>query len=376
MDAGPTRQQVGTGSTGTTAANAEAAATPHGTPAPSPSSPEPAKTCSWSACGRELSADAAQNKRCGRCKSEFYCGRACQKKHWKEGGHKLACEEPPCCTICLEGGEEPLPIQRGCGCRGDMGLAHTACLAKMNAHKAKGHHVGWYKCPTCRQWYTGAMRLALARALMHRLRLRRRDDDDRLGAEDILGTALFGAGEFAEAEKVQTRLLAARKRVSGKEHPDTLDATTNLANTYNCQSKLAEAEELQVWVLAASKRVRGQEHPDTLNAAHSLANTHRGQGKLAEAEELQLWALAAMKRVRGKEHPNTLNAANNLAITYSHQGRLAEAEELLAWVLAVSVRVRGKQHPETIRAADNLDVVVNVTHAVQSRLLETAASMA
>ncbi|KAJ7388750.1 hypothetical protein OS493_035860 [Desmophyllum pertusum] len=32
-------------------------------------------------------------KRCARCHVTLYCGRECQKEHWKKGGHKQRCEE-------------------------------------------------------------------------------------------------------------------------------------------------------------------------------------------------------------------------------------------------------------------------------------------
>ena len=346
-------------SNSTTPAPAEEAAAT-APPASIPSPPPPAKTCSWAACGRELSADAAQNKRCSRCKSEFYCARACQKKHWGEGGHKDACEEPPCCNICLEGGDEPLPIQRGCACRGDAGLAHTACLAKANAHKADGFHQGWAECPTCGQWYTGAMQLVLARTLAHRMRLRHRNDrslanlEHRTLADERLGGALRVAGEHAEAISVQKRVISVTTRVLGKEHPSTLDAVGNLSATYYKQGRFAEAEELQVRVLEASKRVRTTEHPETLVSAGNLAATYSRQGRFAEAEKLETWVLEVRERERGKDHKCTLNAVNNLAVTYFNQGRLAEADALQVRVLEVSERVLGDQHPDTIRAADNL----------------------
>ena len=299
----PPASASGGSSTGTSAtgAGAEAAAaaahTSHsGTPTPSP---EPPLACSWAACGRLLP-DPTQRRRCGRCKNEFYCDRACQKEHWGAGGHKEDCEEPPCCTLCLDGGDEPLPVQRGCACRGDVGLAHAACLDKMNAHTAEGYHNGWRECPTCGQHYTGAMELALARALVYRLRRRRRDDNDRLRADHVLGNALEGAGECVEAI------------------------------TYEKQGRLAEAEELQAGALAASERVRGTEHPKTLWAAGNLAWTYFKQGKLTEAEELQAGVLTTSERVLGKNHPDTVRAAGNLAAMCDMQGRFAEAEELLA----------------------------------------------
>ena len=76
---------------GAPAAAAETAKPAQETPPP----PQP-KTCAWVACGKPLVGDARDKNRCTRCKQAWYCGRACQKKHWNEGGHKKECEEPPC----------------------------------------------------------------------------------------------------------------------------------------------------------------------------------------------------------------------------------------------------------------------------------------
>jgi len=46
-----------------------------------------AATCSN--CGQAVE----KLKRCGRCYVTLYCGRECQKEHWKKGGHKDKCEE-------------------------------------------------------------------------------------------------------------------------------------------------------------------------------------------------------------------------------------------------------------------------------------------
>ena len=32
-------------------------------------------------------------KRCARCHVTLYCGKECQKEHWKKGGHKQRCQE-------------------------------------------------------------------------------------------------------------------------------------------------------------------------------------------------------------------------------------------------------------------------------------------
>ena len=32
-------------------------------------------------------------KRCARCQVTYYCGKECQRQHWKQGNHKAVCEE-------------------------------------------------------------------------------------------------------------------------------------------------------------------------------------------------------------------------------------------------------------------------------------------
>ena len=324
------------------------------------------QTCSWAACGSELSGEAAAKFRCSRCKREHYCSRTCQKRHWGRGGHKVACAEPPCCTICLDGGDEPVPIQRGCACRGDAGLAHVACLAEAAARKAGGQHVGWSQCTTCGQQYTGAMELGLQRELVHRLRTRPRHDLGRLCAEGNLGNALRELGQLAEAADVLARVLRTMKRAYGEDNASTLGTASMLAVTYRHQGKLAEGEKLLVWVLEANTRLNGKEHPDTLDATTNLANIYSKQDRLAEAEELQVEALRANTRVHGIEHLATMNATTNLATTYGEQGKHADAEELRTGVLAVSRRVLGAEHPTTLHCAGNLAF----SYTQQGRLAE------
>ena len=311
------------------------------------------KFCAWAGCGKPL---PGKRKRCNRCRRAWYCDQACQKKHWQEGGHRKVCEEPPCCTICLDGGEDPEPIQCGCACRGDAGLAHVACRAEVAARKQPGIHDGWTICPTCGQDYTGAMAVGLAREHVSQLGTRRRDDAHRLGAANNLGHALMYAGELAEAADVLAGVLVAAKRVFGKEHPNTLSAAANLANTYSEQGKLAEAEELQDWVLEATRRANGKEHLDTLRSIGDLAATYQMQGRFAEAEALLVKVLEVRRRVLGPDHPEALTAATNLATAFVCQSKLAEAVALQEETLATSRRVLGAGHRDTLAAAKNLAV--------------------
>ena len=342
---------------------AAAAVEPHALPA---ATAPAAHVCAWEECAQPFPADLVGQSKCSRCKQAIYCNRTCQKRHWSRGGHKQACVEAPSCNICLDGGDDPVPIQRGCACRGDAGLAHVACLAEVAARKADGQHKGWNQCPTCGQDYTGAMYLGLQRELVHRLHTRPRHDGGRLCAEANLGNALRGAGMFAEAADVLARVLRTMKRAYGEDNASTLGTANLLGVTYRQQGKLTEGEKLLVWVLEANTRLNGKEHPHTLDATANLATTYSQQGRLAEAEELQVEALRAFVRVQGKEHPWTMDAITNLANTYSRQGKHAEAEELRTGVLAVSRRVLGAEHPDTLLYTGNLAI----TYVKQGRFAE------
>ena len=63
------------------------------------------------------------------------------------------------CRICLDSEGDPKPIQCGCACRGEAGLAHIECNIVAAEHFSTGFHKGWYHCSTCNQDYTGEMHL-------------------------------------------------------------------------------------------------------------------------------------------------------------------------------------------------------------------------
>ena len=180
------------------------------------------------------------------------------------------------CNICLDGSEEPPPIQRGCCCRGDGGLAHLACMVQLAAHndEQEGCWGGWWECGTCKEDFTGAMQHGLALTWWARVEDRDEEDAARLAAAGNFADSHRAQGNLAEAAVLQVQVLSVQKRVRGEEHPATLAAAVNLALTYADQGRLAEAAELQEEVLAIEKRVLGEEHPDTLASTSNLALTY------------------------------------------------------------------------------------------------------
>ena len=312
------------------------------------------------------------------------------------GGHKLVCEEAPSCTICLDGGDAPLPMQRGCACRGDAGLAHVACQARAAAHKgAGGWNQAWAVCPTCGQPYTGGMQLGLAHEAVRQLEKRGPEDDDCLCARRNLCDALMDAGDLGGAGVLLREVLAIRRRVWGRTDPatrntacvlaivlkrqghhagavalyreflaatpaeeqeseSTLAAKGNLAIALSAMGDHAEAEALLRGVHATKERLHGPDDARTLTTAVQLGAALQRQGKDAEAEAIHRPALAAQRHVLGPDHPRTLTAASNLALCLFTQGQHAEAEELLRGVLAAEQRTKGPNHAATLQTASVL----------------------
>jgi tetratricopeptide (TPR) repeat protein len=257
------------------------------------------------------------------------------------------------CTICL--GSDPPPIQSGCACRSDSGLAHLECLVeKAVAQRAHRFFKAWWECQTCGQRFTGEMRRGLGEAWWSRVCAQAEESTDRLGAAHNLAACRRLDGEYADAERIDREVLGSRRRVLGEEHPDTLLSANNLASSLLNQGKHADAERIGREVLGSRRRVLGEEHPDTLMSAGNLAQSLSRQGKHADAERINREVLGARRRVLGEEHPDTLTGAANLAMILEQQAKFSEAEEMLQATLEASRRVLGNTHPETLTSANNL----------------------
>ena len=109
------------------------------------------------------------------------------------------------CIICLD--MSPPPIQSGCACRGDSGLAHIACRVQAAASQLAQRRPAtprrsdaWRECQTCKQDYTGAMQTGLAEAFRLRVAGQAAESDERLEAEYTLALSLLDQGKAVEAE--------------------------------------------------------------------------------------------------------------------------------------------------------------------------------
>jgi tetratricopeptide (TPR) repeat protein len=214
------------------------------------------------ACAKPLEHKAP---RCGNCKTR-YCGRDCQKRHWK-GGHKQICGQikrgggaeqyhadkkykeavvvavkdcaldtkDQTCYICMEGAERRHTANEGlvrmCACRGTSGFAHLSCLvrqAQILVAEAEENNLDgkvksqrwdrWYSCGLCEQRYHGVVWCAMGWACWKTYLGRPETDQVRSCAMNLLWNGLQNAQKYEDALEVVKADLSIQERNGVPRH--------------------------------------------------------------------------------------------------------------------------------------------------------------
>ena len=310
----------------------------------------------------------ADFQRCKRCMLALYCDRGCQAQHWKGGGHRRVCKAPWDCIVCLDSEDLPLPIESGCGCRGDSAWSHVACrieeadsgferalqspaaaqvMAAMGTNMeeagAKMKLLGVnhrLQCSTCKQKFHGAMALGIAKEYVQRpvanfatlMAAGNRCDPRRMrhaplaGLLDLAG-ALDDCFRQSEGEVLHRILLAA------DSHSDVDGASMHqLGVSVHFQGRPLEAEAIFRKVLAQRQRILGPDHADTLRTAERLFSSLFNQQIAAKDDEAHLLltgVIALRDRTFGPDHRDydTLVTSSNLARMLL---RLGKQDEVVA----------------------------------------------
>ena len=231
---------------------------------------------------------------CGICKTP-YCGRDCQKLHWK-GGHQALCPQikrgggaeqyhatqkyaeavavavmkcsedtrGQTCYICTEAlhWKTKEGLVRGCACRGTAGVAHVSCLveeAKILVAEGLENNLGneakemrwarWHTCSLCEQGYHGVVIGALGWACW-KTYVGRQVDGPKMNAMAQLANGLSETQQHEVALSVREAELSTLRRL-GQTEEQINNSKANLAFSYECLGRHEEAlvlrRELYAW---------------------------------------------------------------------------------------------------------------------------------
>ena len=248
------------------------------------------------------------------------------------------------CVICLE--SEPVPIQSGCACRSDAGLAHAACRIRLAESTHDGVNTHWVRCSTCEQRFTGPMLSELSRTFS--------SSAPRSGCAEALEVEVHLAnGDYEAAEKTARGLHDMLRKQLGDEANATIASASTVGVVLAHRGKHVQAARIHREVLDALKRA-GIENQTSVTSMASLANALSGQGNYAAATRLRGDALAVSMRLLGAEHVTTLNLLRSSAWQLSLRGDHVEAVDAMRRVLAVHKRVLGEEHPITMTTKSQL----------------------
>ena len=343
-------------------------------------------------CAAELG--LTSGKKCGRCATR-YCGPACQKKHWEEGGHDQLCKQikksggaeqyhadkmcaeavavavAKCaddtagqtCYICTQAlhWKTKEGLVRGCACRGTAGVAHVSCLmeqakilmdeAEENNLREAFHERGqrWCICSLCEQRYHGVVACALGWACWKTYVGRPETDQPRLAAMTQLGNGLSAVGRHEDALSAREAELSMKRRVGAPEH-QVLIAQGNLACTYDDLGRVAEVLSLRQEVYSGTLKLHGEEHYDTLREAYNYASSLMILSRFEEAKSLLRKMIPVARRFLGESHDLTLHMNKVYAVAlFEDDGStledLREAVGTLEDATQTARRVFGAAHP-------------------------------
>ena len=350
-------------------------------------------------CSTELG--RTLGKKCGRC-STRYCGPACQKQHWEEGGHDQLCKKikkaggaeqynankkytevvsvaaEACaedtkgqtCYICTQAlhSKTKEGLVRMCACSGTSGFAHVSCLAeqaKILVAEAEENNLEqqprwerWHKCGLCEQDCYGIVRCALGWACWKTYVGRPETDKVRIASIEQLGNGLHSAGHHEDALSVQEAELSMLRR-HGAPEENMLATQSNLANTYQKLGHHEKALSMERDVYSGRLRLNGAEHGSTLIAANNYASTLSELKRFEEAKSLLRRTIPAARRVLRDSNELMLKMRRIYVEALYKADRatlddLREAVTTLEDAERIARRVLGGSHPLTAGIENDL----------------------
>ncbi len=206
----------------------------------------------------------------------------------------------------------------------------------------------------------------LQQALERAGRLSEDDSEDALRVRLLLGHALFQAGRFEDALRVDRALLEVRRRQIGDLHPAVAELHASISASLGALGRFDEA-------LPHAKRAQevmvatlGDKAPRLVSLYNNLAALHADQGRYAEAIPLAEQGLSLARQLPGADVARTARLTTNLGVMQALAGDLRSATRNYEEALAMLAR----------RGGDSPDAIITLSQLSLARLAEGRLSEA
>ena len=171
-----------------------------------------------------------------------------------------------------------------------------------------------------------------------------------------IGLVYSSLGDYSKALEYYSKALEIREKELGKEHLATAMSYGNIGNVYYHQGNYPKALEYYLKALEIKEKVLGKEHPAMAISYNNFGKFYHCQGDYPKALEYYSKALEINEKELGKDHPSTAGSYNNIGCVYISQGNYQKALEYHFKALDIQEKVLGKEHPYTATLYFNIGV--------------------
>jgi tetratricopeptide (TPR) repeat protein/predicted Ser/Thr protein kinase len=161
-------------------------------------------------------------------------------------------------------------------------------------------------------------------------------------------------GKLAEAETLETHVLATQRHFLLPSDPDIYTTWGDLVEVYIQMGKLDQAEAQVREALTAATKFLGPDHLQTITLECSLAITLANAKRGAEALIAFRHCLDAARRVLGNENGFTLTVISEMSVAMYELGDFDGSLALARELVETRTRVLGPSHFDTVLSQTNL----------------------
>jgi len=184
----------------------------------------------------------------------------------------------------------------------------------------------------------------LGRSLQIRLELLGSEHPETIETRHQQALLEYGRGDMEAAETLVRSVLDARERSGGRSQLAFAKALTTLGSVLYSAGRYQEAEATLVEAAQVQREFYSEGHEDLASTLNSLANSRWGQDRHDEARETMTEALAVYRKVLNGDHPYLAVTQSNLAYMAFVSGAIDQAEREATEVLAMQRRLFPEGH--------------------------------